>query len=94
MLGINFSNTINSKDFYIIGGVCKRLGEFNIQSSKNTNYVLLSPIMLAVSFSISILVFTPSLLQKNYGHAFVINSNPSPSQLLKTPPFQYTVLYH
>ena len=60
--------------------------EVNIQSSKDTNYVFALLIMLAVSFSISILVFTPSLLQKTYGHAFVINSDPSPSQLLKTPP--------
>ncbi len=42
--------------------------------------------MLTVSFSISILILTPSLIQKTYGHAFVINSDPSPSQLLKTPP--------
>ena len=42
--------------------------------------------MLTISFSISILILTPSLTQKTYGHAFVINSDPSPSQLLKTPP--------
>jgi copper transport protein len=58
----------------------------NIQSCKYTNYFFGLIIVLAISLSITILVISPSVLQKTYGHAFVIDSNPSPSQSLKSPP--------
>ena len=55
----------------------------NIESGK---YFFTLLTIVALSFLISILIFTPLLLQKTHGHAFVINSDPSPSQLLKTSP--------
>ncbi|MDQ3869176.1 MAG: copper resistance protein CopC, partial [Thermoproteota archaeon] len=41
-------------------------------------------------FSILILISLPSI-PKSYAHAFVINSNPSPSQTLKSPPTKVEV---
>ncbi len=57
-----------------------------VQSCKCTNYTFGLTIVLVMSLSIIILVITPFVLQKTYGHAFVIDSNPSPSQLLKSRP--------
>lgn len=58
----------------------------NILSDKCISYPFVLLIILAASCSISILIFTPFVVHKSYGHAFVINSDPSPSQSLKTPP--------
>ncbi|HEY7081724.1 MAG TPA: copper resistance protein CopC, partial [Nitrososphaeraceae archaeon] len=58
----------------------------NIQSCKCTNYFFGLMIVFVMSLLITILAITPSVLQKTYGHAFVIDSSPSPSQLLKSPP--------
>ena len=80
-----FSNTINSKVFLHNWRCLQTTEEVSVLSGKHTKYVF-ALIMLTISFSISILILTPSLTQKTYGHAFVINSDPSPSQLLKTPP--------
>jgi copper transport protein len=66
-------------------------GVINILSNKCTRYPFILSIMLAASLSISILIFTPFLVHKSYGHAFVIDSNPSPSQSLKTPPSKIQV---
>ncbi|HEY7080924.1 MAG TPA: copper resistance CopC family protein, partial [Nitrososphaeraceae archaeon] len=66
-------------------------GRTNIQSDKHTSYPFILLILLSVSLSISVLIFTPFLVHKSYGHAFVIDSNPSPSQSLKTPPSKVQV---
>jgi len=63
----------------------------NILSDKCTSYPFVLLIILAASCSISILIFTPFVVHKSYGHAFVINSDPSPSQSLKTPPSKVQV---
>ncbi len=66
-------------------------GGANIQSDKRTSHPFVLSIMLAASLSISILIFTPFVVHKSYGHAFVIDSSPSPSQSLKTPPSKVQV---
>ena len=91
MSGIKFSNTINSNDPYIIGGVLCMTDGINIQSGKDRNNLFVLIVIVAMSFSIFVLMFTPFLLQNSYGHAFVINSDPSPSQTLKTPPSKVQV---
>ncbi|HEY7078255.1 MAG TPA: copper resistance protein CopC [Nitrososphaeraceae archaeon] len=58
----------------------------NSLSNKCTSYPFILLIILSTLLSISILIFTPFVVHKSYGHAFVIDSNPSPSQSLKTPP--------
>ena len=63
----------------------------NILSDKCTSYPFVLLIILAASCSISILIFTPFVVHKSYGHAFVIDSVPSPSQSLKTPPSKVQV---
>ena len=63
----------------------------NILSDKCTSYPFVLLIILAASCSISILIFTPFVVHKSYGHAFVINSDPSSSQSLKTPPSKVQV---
>lgn len=63
----------------------------NILLDKCTSYPFVLLIILAASCSISILIFTPFVVHKSYGHAFVINSDPSPSQSLKTPPSKVQV---
>ena len=51
---------------------------------------ILNPIVVMAVFSILILISLPSI-PKSYAHAFVINSNPSPSQTLKSPPTKVEV---
>src|ERR671927_96711 len=51
---------------------------------------ILSPIVVMAVFSILILISLSSI-PKSYAHAFVINSNPSPSQTLKSPPTKVEV---
>jgi copper transport protein len=51
---------------------------------------ILSPIVVIAVFSILMLVSLPTI-PKSYAHAFVINSNPTPSQTLKAPPTKVEV---
>src|ERR687889_743262 len=51
---------------------------------------ILSPIVVMAVFSILMLISLP-YIPKSYAHAFVINSNPSPSQTLKSPPTKVEV---
>src|SRR5215212_657739 len=51
---------------------------------------ILSPIVVMAVFSILMLISLP-YIHKSYAHAFVINSDPSPSQTLKSPPTKVEV---
>jgi copper transport protein len=51
---------------------------------------ILSPVIVIAVFSILMLISLPSI-PKSYAHAFVINSNPSPSQTLESPPTKVEV---
>jgi copper transport protein len=51
---------------------------------------ILSPIVVLAVFLILMLISLPSI-PKSYAHAFVINSNPSPSQTLQSPPTKVEV---
>jgi copper transport protein len=53
-------------------------------------YHLSSSIMMVAVFSILISISLP-YIPESYAHAFVINSNPSPSQTLKSPPTKVEV---
>src|SRR5215212_4390266 len=51
---------------------------------------ILSPMVVIGVFSILMLISLPTI-PKSYAHAFVINSNPTPSQTLKAPPTKVEV---
>ena len=51
---------------------------------------ILCPVIVIAVLSILILISLPSI-PKSYAHAFVMNSNPSPSQTLESPPTKVEV---
>jgi copper transport protein len=53
-------------------------------------YHVSSSIMMVAVFSILMSISLP-YIPESYAHAFVINSNPSPSQTLKSPPTKVEV---